>query len=237
MAGTSTIPIIRIKAGKIEEVKDTLVVERDVSITFNEESVLLTTCSPSNTHELVYGRLFSEGIIASVDEVTLLNPSENDSRIEAKTTKKADPDAKRPIAPVESSLTLPVERLLEAARECRERGVTFRKTGGTHAAAIGDGSKLLNFFEDVSRTCALEKAVGDALMRRIRLDDKFIFLSSRLSKVMVEKIARCGIPIVGAVSAPSLQAVKEAKKLGICVCGFVRDDRLNIYSHKWRMRL
>jgi FdhD protein len=115
--------------------------------------------------------------------------------------------------------------------------VVFRETGGTHAAALGDFTGIKSFFEDISRTCALEKAVGDGLLRGIDFSKTFIFLSSRVSKGMVEKAARCGIPIIAGVSAPTLQAVERAQTLGICLCGFVRDKRLNIYANKWRVKL
>jgi len=83
----------------------------------------------------------------------------------------------------------------------------------------------------------LEKVLGDALLRSVTPDETFVFLSSRVPKRMLLKIVRCGIPIVAAVSAPTLAAVTTADKLGVCVCGFARGHRLNVYSHRWRVGL
>jgi len=91
--------------------------------------------------------------------------------------------------------------------------------------------------EDISRTCALEKAIGEALLRGVDFEQSFAFLSSRVPSRMITKLARCGVPIVAAVSAPTMDAVRLAERLNICLCGFVRDERLNVYAHGWRIGL
>lgn len=235
MGITGKLTITRIKSGRIEETEDTLAMEREISLDLHGRRILCSTCSPADFRELVYGFLRSEGFIEAKDHVTSLRSAGNEFLVEL--SEETRPPVDRLPARVESGFTIPITVLLAAARECRDRGIIFRETGGTHTAAIGADSGLITLFEDVSRAHALEKAVGDALLRGLNLDDKFIFLSSRLSKVMVEKIARCGIPIVGAVSAPTKQAVESAEKLGICVCGFIRDERVNVYSQQWRVRI
>jgi FdhD protein len=91
--------------------------------------------------------------------------------------------------------------------------------------------------EDISRTCALEKALGAALLAGADLRSSILFLTSRIPRSFVRKAARVGIPIVAAVSAPTFEAVEEAERLGICLCGFVRGDRFNAYSRPSRVGL
>lgn len=235
MERTARIAIIRIEAGRIEDAEDLLVLEREIAIYGNGERAVLTSCSPGHERELVYGFLFSEGFIGSVDEVASIESRRDEIFAELGREPRLALD---PLPPrVESSFTLSAERLLDAARECCGRGAIFRETGGTHAASLGDASRSVNFFEDVSRTCVLEKAMGDALLREIDFEETFLFITSRVSRRMVLKVARCGIPILGAVSAPTLQAVEAAEALNICLCGFVRDERLNVYTHGWRVGL
>lgn len=226
---------LHIDAGKPKEIEETLAAEADISVLVNGERVLTISCTPSDLRQLVYGMLLSEGIVSSVGEIASLKTRGNDLLVE--TSEAVRCSGNEPLMRIESEFNLPAETLLQAAKDCSQRSMIFRRTGGTHAAGIGDTTGLLNFFEDVSRSCALQKAVGDALLQGFALNNTFIFVSSRLSKSMLLRIAHCGIPIVAAISAPTLQAVDEAKKLGICVCCFVRGERFNVYSHRWRVRL
>jgi FdhD protein len=224
--------VTRIETGKIEEASDSLVVEKEITITLGEETRLHAICTPSHLEALAYGYLVSEGWIRSAQDIVLLTSHENGFVVELRDGVPTSVAVPRPL---ETSFTLSTDVLLTAAKECLNRGIIFRETGGTHAAALGDRSEVISFFEDISRSCALEKVLGYALLRGVAFDETFIFLSSRLPKRMLQKIARCGIPIVGAVSAPTFDAVEEAERLGICVCGFVREHRLNVYSHGWRL--
>lgn len=236
MEETRKEAVTRIEAGRIEEVEERLVVEQEITITLRGERLLHTICSPSRLKELVYGYLVSEGWIRAHHDVVSCTQQGSGFDVRLRDAVSSPLQAAK-LRQLETPFTLSADILLGAAKECLNQGVTFQKTGGTHAAALGDQSGLINFFEDISRSCALEKVLGDALLRGLPFDEAFVFLSSRLPKRMLLKVAHCGIPIVGAVSAPTFDAVGEAQRLGICVCGFVRGKRMNIYSHKWRAGL
>jgi FdhD protein len=76
-----------------------------------------------------------------------------------------------------------------------------------------------------------------ALSHRIPLSDVILLVSGRVSFEIVQKAASAGIPVIGAVSAPSSLAVQTAERLGITVIGFLRGDRFNVYSHPARVDL
>jgi FdhD protein len=227
--------VTRIDAGKTEEIRESLVTEHEISVVLAGKTLVRATCSPSFLKELVYGYLVSEGFIRSHRDVSSFTVEGN--VVEVRLGNKPSPQQSITPRPIESPFTLSADVLLAAAEECLSRGNTFRETGGTHAAALGDRTGLVSFFEDISRNCALEKVLGDALLRAVTPDETFVFLSSRVPKRMLLKIARCGIPVVVAVSAPTLEAVKTADRLRVCVCGFARGHRLNVYSHRWRVGL
>lgn len=231
---TETISITQIRQGSVEVKDDTLVVEKDVSIELGGNVLLRTTCSPGHLYEWVIGYLFSEGLIRRIDDVKAVRKNRGVFSVELATLL---PLPSSPPPPVESDLALSTERLLAAAREVTQRATIFDATGGTHAMAIIDRTGIVSFAEDISRTCALEKAIGDALLRDVALKDSFAFLSSRVPTRLLSKVGRCGIPILGAISAPTFDALQLADRLGICLCGFVRGDRLNVYSHGWRVGL
>jgi FdhD protein len=83
----------------------------------------------------------------------------------------------------------------------------------------------------------MDKVIGWAhAAGRLPLADGLLCVSGRLSFELVQKAAIAGCPILVAVGAPSSLAVELAGDRGITLCGFVRDDRANVYSEPWRLR-
>ncbi|OFW51510.1 MAG: hypothetical protein A3G77_18465 [Acidobacteria bacterium RIFCSPLOWO2_12_FULL_68_19] len=126
-----------------------------------------------------------------------------------------------------------------AALPGRLRGgqTLFDETGGLHAAGLFDrhGTPVA-VAEDVGRHNAVDKVVGAQLLgERWPLPDLALFVSGRTSFEIVQKAVVAGIPIVGAVSAPSSLAIELARAAGVTLLGFVRDDTFNIYTGEERV--
>jgi len=234
MSTIERIPIQRVRSGEVESVDDTLVAEANVAIELRGDERIRAVCSPGHLREWAIGYLFSEGLIARPDDVEEIRESDGVLTIDLASSAPAEP---APLVPVESDWRATPERILAVARETGEKADLFRRTGGTHAVTIANESGIVAFVEDISRTCALEKALGIALLQRIDFTRSLTFLSSRVPSRMIAKLARCEIPIVAAVSAPTSDAVRLAEELNVCLCGFVRGERLNFYAHGWRVGL
>jgi len=113
----------------------------------------------------------------------------------------------------------------------------FQHTGGIHAAALFDNKGNLYLLrEDIGRHNAVDKLIGAALQKGLLpLHDYLILVSGRASFELVQKSMIADIPILAAVGAPSSLAVDLANKSNMTLLGFVKKNKLNIYTHPERI--
>lgn len=114
----------------------------------------------------------------------------------------------------------------------REAQPGFAATGGLHASALFDrGGTLLCVREDVGRHNALDKVLGWALLAgRLPLPDTILLVSGRVSFELVQKALAAGIPLIAGIGAPSTLAVDCAHRGGQTLVGFLKPERMNVYS-------
>ncbi|NUS44174.1 MAG: formate dehydrogenase accessory sulfurtransferase FdhD [Mycobacteriaceae bacterium] len=144
-------------------------------------------------------------------------------------TRFAPPSAVVPVAP---------EVLAAMPDQLRARQRVFDATGGLHAAGLftPDGA-VLTVREDVGRHNAVDKVLGWALREnRVPAHDSVLIVSGRASFELVQKAVMAGVPVLGAVSAPSSLAVDLAADSGLTLAGFLRGDTMNIYTATHRIR-
>ncbi|MEO0728520.1 MAG: formate dehydrogenase accessory sulfurtransferase FdhD [Bacteroidota bacterium] len=218
--------------------------------------------SPGNDQDLILGYLFSEGIIHSntdVDEIELV--SQEAANVYLNSQLSFDPaqyqrvgyansscglcgkadlkQVQRTIAffPAKGHPLVPPTRLQQLPQLLREQQNMFSTTGGIHATALftADG-ELLKITEDVGRHNALDKLLGWALQhQQFPWRDRIVLLSGRISYELVQKAAMAGTPILAAIGAPSSAAIELAEASGMTLVGFVRQDRLNVYTYPDRV--
>ncbi len=115
----------------------------------------------------------------------------------------------------------------------------FSKTGGIHASSlIDDSGKVIVTREDVGRHNALDKLIGYSHKNKlIDNNSQFIASSGRLNFELVQKGLMSNIGVMAGVGAPTTLAVDLAKRFGMTLLGFVKNNSFNIYTNKERIIL
>lgn len=251
-----SMEITRINDKKKEVINDLVICEYALTIFVNEIEIAVLMCSPEFLEELTVGYLLYEGIIKNRDDYREIFINEkrgisyvklvgefdgtNSSKIVftgcgSGNTNSSILESLKDIK-VRNDIYFDYEHLIKIARNFSDKSETFKKTGGTHSACLCDDKEILIFKEDIGRHNALDKIFGEALIRGISTDDKFIFASGRISSEMLLKSARAGVVVIISHSAPTNLAVNIATKLNLTLVGFVRGRRMNIYSGNERIK-
>jgi FdhD protein len=225
-------------------------------------NVAVTMRTPGDDESLAAGFLFTEGIIAGredLDDVRRRGPNVVVARLRPGVA--LDPARLDRHSFVSSSCGACGKRSIEAVRVSGRHAIPpgvprldpelvhglpralqagqsgFARTGGIHASGLFDaGGRLLALREDVGRHNALDKLIGSELLAgRIPLVGQIVLVSGRVSFELVQKATIAGVPVLGAVGAPSSLAVDLARECGITLLGFVRDARFNVYADAGRI--
>jgi FdhD protein len=138
---------------------------------------------------------------------------------------------------VRSAFSVPAAVVAQCPARMREVQDVFERTGGLHAAALFDAHGAIErVAEDVGRHNAVDKVIGASWWAgRWPLDERMLCVSGRLSYEIVLKALIARIPVLVAVSAPSTLAIDLAAGAGVTLAGFVREGRMNVYTHPERI--
>jgi len=259
-------PVLRYRDGKVDSQDDALAVEEPLEIRVRGRAVSVTMRTPGHDDELAAGFLLSEAMISKSDDVVRVEPCDradggNVVNVMLEPTVHVDFDKLtrhvfassscgvcgkasidaihgqfRPIEP--SDATIDASVLLQLPARMHDEQSTFHRTGGLHAAALFDThGKLIVLREDVGRHNAVDKVLGFALLNRLLpLDRHVLLVSGRASFEIVQKALAGRVAIVAAVSAPSSLAVEFAEASNQTLVGFLREGRMNLYTHARRVR-
>jgi FdhD protein len=153
---------------------------------------------------------------------------------------KASLDAvrvKTRFSPADDPVRVPFDVLVTLPDALRDHQQVFDRTGGLHAAGLFSATgELLVVREDVGRHNAVDKVVGWALLGGlIPARGCVLVVSGRTSFELAQKAVMAGIPVLGAVSAPSSLAVDLADECGLTLAGFIRNGSMNVYTHTSRI--
>ncbi|BAM03820.1 formate dehydrogenase accessory sulfurtransferase FdhD [Phycisphaera mikurensis] len=218
---------------------------------------------PGSDEELAAGMLLAEGLIDHRDQLAGLAPcarSASGSVLNAYSAAGHTPDRSRlarrgpvaascgvcgkasieaihrsipPLPPSGGSVT--ASALAGFPARLAERQPGFAATGGVHAAGLffPGGDAIVR--EDVGRHNAVDRVLGHALLDGRDNADAVLFESGRVSFEIVQKALASRVRVLAAVGPPTSLAVEFAADSGITLVGFLRRDRMNVYTHTHRV--
>ena len=230
---------------------DDLVAEHTMEIYLNDTPAYEVVCSPTDLPELVLGRLLSDGVIQSTDEVELLYLCENGLRAKVYLP-KWEPAANQPaVEQVSTCCTgnrtiadlfrnqTPLRHLRPIAYEQRwifrlaeamkEDMPLYAATHGTHSCLLMHKGEILRRAEDIGRHNALDKVLGWALMQGIPLEECIVYTSGRIPVDMVMKVIRAGVPVLASKAMPTRESVLLAEEFGLSLIGAARKDSMVVF--------
>ena len=254
------LPVLKYENGAFSTGEDKVIKEVPVNLIVNGFEFSTMTCSPYNVKEMAAGFLYSEGLVQQSEDIKNITIDDDGQTVRVETTNdavnegnfvkrlvttscsKGGPSlyffnsAKR-VAPVNTGnkLNITPAQIFTLCDAVEEMTPLFSQTGGSHSAAICTTEQILYTYEDVGRHNATDKVLGRCILDKVDMSDKLIVFSGRIASEILIKIAKMGIPMIAARSSPTELAVNLAQDFGITIVGFVRTNRLTVYTNKHRI--
>ncbi|MFP4056684.1 MAG: formate dehydrogenase accessory sulfurtransferase FdhD [Candidatus Brocadiia bacterium] len=256
---TDQVPILRLRDGRREETRDTVVREATVSLVVGGRPLLRLQCLPQGLDDLAVGLLATSGLLGPGEPVPDVEhePASGEVRVDFSPPEKRIEGLRRSLTlgsgcgaalspagefdplgctrRVDTAFAAGPETIAAAVRAFVQRSELFRATGGVHGAAIAAGDRLVAFAEDIGRHNAFDKAVGACRRRGIELIDKLALVTGRLSLELVAKALPVSLPVLVSRGAPTSAGVRLAEDANLTLVGFARAGRMNVYTAPWRI--
>jgi len=252
------VSITKIKGSSAEVMQDLVAIEEPLQITVDGAPVAVVMRTVGDDADLVMGFLVTEGIIDNVSSVRRIDLEqkqnhalvflEDDVQVDLARLQrnlysasscgicgKASIDEVflqiKPSEKESERFVMEREFLQNAPNTLKESQDVFEQTGGIHAAGLFDAKgNLLIIREDVGRHNAIDKVIGKALQDGVDLTQVALQLSGRVSFEVIQKALMVGIPLVSAISAPTSLAIDFAAQGDLTLVGFMRGQKMNVYS-------
>mgnify|MGYP000217448125 CR=1 FL=1 len=232
--------ILRFKDNKFTKIKDYVVKEEFYKLIVDGEYFYDIAASPVYVEDMALGRAYCEGLIANIEEVAEINLMANKNLIKIiskKDTKNSENILNRSDNNYFSSNKVDPYLIFKIINTLSEKSEIFKKTGGVHNALLANGKgETLAFREDIARHNTVDKIAAYILKNQIDISNKILALSCRISTKIINKISRLNLSFIITQSPPSLNAVKIAEEKDITLVGFVREGRMNVYTHSKRLK-
>ncbi|WP_081841380.1 formate dehydrogenase accessory sulfurtransferase FdhD [Alicyclobacillus macrosporangiidus] len=245
--------------GQFQQTDDVVAAEYALTIWVNDQEMATVVCTPEHLEDLVVGFLASEGVIRRLDQLLDLQIARQRGTARVRTATSVTFNQafynKRYIGSccgkgrqmfyyyndaqlakrVDDPVRIRPDQVLARMQEMEAQADLWRETGGVHMASLCTPDGLVLSRADIGRHNALDKLYGHALRHGMDVAGHVITFSGRLSSEVLLKVAKIGVGVVIAKSAPTALALDIAQETGVTAIGFVRHGGFHVYTHPWRV--
>lgn len=222
-----------------------------LTVHVNGKPLANIACAGIHLDELAAGFLRSERIITSGREIENITINKNSVNVTLKNRKDYPPtlvkniassgargktnlDLLRPLD-VPADFKIKAGLALKLMDDLLNGSAVHNQTGGTHCSALATSKKIVALREDIGRHNTIDMLAGFALLKKVKLNKAIILTTGRISSEIVYKVWNIGVPVIISHSAPTANAVDLSRKANILLIGYVRNGKMNIYSHERRV--
>ena len=238
-----------------EAVEGGMIEESLVSIYVNCRELATVMCSPLDQEALALGFIYNEGIIQSPDEVRVLKTNLSRTVVDVFLDRVEFTPPRRIILTsgcsggttfrqlteaypaLESDFATTSDVIFQRMRDLKGESQLYNQVRGAHTAALVDEERVLVSAEDVGRHNTIDKIAGKALLNDVETRDRIILSTGRISSEMLNKARIMNIPLVASRTTPTSISVRLAQAWNICIVGYVRQNRMRVYTHPQRLGL
>lgn len=234
-------------------------VEMRYDLLLNGVRLATIPASPDLLRELAVGFLYSSGLVQSAEDIAEVKAEGEKIEIEMRhppvvnreQLKGLDretgsgcgggvmfmaPGSETDLQRIEGAYRVSRRELISGGKKVAKRNGTGSHEGqGLHFAILEHADETISSARDIARHNTVDKVIGDCLLRKIKLSDKTLFITGRVSSEMVMKAVRAGIPVIGSLHTPTDLGVEKAERYGITIVGHLRAGSFSVFSHPERI--
>ena len=218
---------LRLRSGGGEAISRSLLREHRLELRIGGESWLRLVCTRRELRQLVLGRLFTDRRIDGPEDVTALEFSPAEDRADISLRPGAGSRSRRPL---EDRSGWRPEDIFRLADHIRREMPLHEETWGTHGCLLMHRGEILCCCEDIGRHNALDKAVGEALLRRLPPEECILYTSGRIASDAAAKAVAAGIPVLVTKALPTADAVDLARSRGLTLLGRAWAEQYEVYA-------
>jgi len=223
------------KEGKSFPLSENIPHEEEFEIFINDDHFSKVTITPFQEREFLVGHLYSKKALENKDQIKNLKLVDNRFQIEIDPLPEGEPSYSREMQ-IDPAWKVPVHSIQTTLKSTLDSEL-YLKTGGTHSSSLCKGDVILASAEDVGRLNTLDKILGWGILNNVNLKNCYVVTSGRITSHTMEKLMHAGIPLTASKGAISSLAVELAQKRNLTLVGFVREERMSVYTSADRVHL